>query len=539
MIQRARTVYGLLLAVWVLVGLWQGIEHTRVRRSARAALRNRAVDVSNTLGLVLRSQRRFGGIISRERLESALTPLIKPGEVDAIALLNDAGETVAAAGRGEDLPLRELMGNGEYWSDRTVALMNLVDLGTNLTAELEGAGPTIVIPRTNLIDRFNTNLFDRFNTNRPPQGGGPGRRGPDRIETGADTPAPGPAPEGRNPPQTGRLASPPPPDGADTNSAPPRPRGWGRFRPGPDGRGPSPRPFWMSEEEYKTAIQKQGVHSFVMLLSTQSVAAVIRQDLWLRSIILGLAGLCVAVFGWAWRNLARFSELEVRLVRAAELNTRLKEMNLAAAGLAHETRNPLNIIRGIAQMVSREPALAPEVQSKLGEIVTETDHVTAQLNEFINYSRPREVRRAAVPLAAAVNEVRRALSSDLEEKSIRLSVPENLPTIEADEQLLRQALFNLLLNAIQAVEAGTEIQVAVDRTGAAEVRLEVRDFGPGVSPEHRTEVFKPYFTTYPQGTGLGLAVVQQIVLAHGWEIACLPNEPRGAVFRISHVRLAV
>ncbi|HXI49867.1 MAG TPA: ATP-binding protein, partial [Candidatus Saccharimonadales bacterium] len=70
------------------------------------------------------------------------------------------------------------------------------------------------------------------------------------------------------------------------------------------------------------------------------------------------------------------------------------------------------------------------------------------------------------------------------------------------------------------------------------VALEIRDDGPGVAPEHRAEVFKPYFTTHQKGTGLGLAVVEQIVLAHGWEIECLANEPRGAVFRLSHLRPA-
>ena len=71
----------------------------------------------------------------------------------------------------------------------------------------------------------------------------------------------------------------------------------------------------------------------------------------------------------------------------------------------------------------------------------------------------------------------------------------------------------------------------------AEAWLEVRDNGPGVSPENRAEIFKPYFTTTQKGTGLGLAVVQQIVLAHGWEIECLAHEPRGAVFRLTHLHL--
>ena len=110
--------------------------------------------------------------------------------------------------------------------------------------------------------------------------------------------------------------------------------------------------------------------------------------------------------------------------------------------------------------------------------------------------------------------------------------------IEADERQLRQALFNLLINAIQAVERGGKIEVAGAKRSSSSAVLEIRDNGPGVPPEHRADIFKPYFTTNQKGTGLGLAVVQQIVMAHGWEIECLGNEPRGAIFRISHLRLA-
>jgi signal transduction histidine kinase len=228
----------------------------------------------------------------------------------------------------------------------------------------------------------------------------------------------------------------------------------------------------------------------------------------------------------------------VRLVRASELNARLKEMNLAAAGLAHETKNPLNIIRGLAQLLSKQAEASPELRRQSDGIIAQTDRVTAQLNEFINYSRPREVRRTSVDLNSVVSEVVRALGFDLEEKGVRLQVPPALPSVEADEQLLRQALFNLLLNATQAVGPGGDIQIGAERTSATEMCLDIRDNGPGVPPEQREEIFKPYFTTTERGTGLGLAVVHQIVLAHGWEIACLVNEPRGALFRLSHLRLA-
>jgi signal transduction histidine kinase len=210
-------------------------------------------------------------------------------------------------------------------------------------------------------------------------------------------------------------------------------------------------------------------------------------------------------------------------------------MNLAAAGLAHETRNPLNIIRGMAQMISKSDAPA-DTRDKSRAIVDETDKVTAQLNEFINYSRPREVRRAPIPLNAAVSEVVRALNYDIEEKKLRVEIGIEPLSIQADEQLLRQALFNLLLNAIQAVGPGGHIQFSAHRNGASDAYLEIRDDGPGVPPGQRNEIFKPYFTTHQKGTGLGLAVVSQIVLAHGWEIQCLANEPKGALFRISHLK---
>jgi signal transduction histidine kinase len=213
-------------------------------------------------------------------------------------------------------------------------------------------------------------------------------------------------------------------------------------------------------------------------------------------------------------------------------------MNLAAAGLAHETRNPLNIIRGLAQIISRQQEASAEVREKSRSILDEADRVTAQLNEFINYSRPREVRRTAVKLSAITNELARALGSDLEDKAMKLIVPTDLPTIEADEQLLRQMLFNLILNAIQAGERDGEIRVVAEKVSANEVEFDIRDNGPGVPADQRTEIFKPYVTNHPDGTGLGLAVVQQIATAHGWDIRCLANEPKGAIFRLTHVRLA-
>ncbi len=294
----------------------------------------------------------------------------------------------------------------------------------------------------------------------------------------------------------------------------------------------------MSETEFASLIQKQGIHSFVVVLSNNSYQEAAARDLWLRLLTSGFGAAAACGFGLAWRSVASSSELQIRLLRASEMNTHLREMNIAAAGLAHETRNPLNIIRGLAQIIAKQSDSTNEIRRKSSEITSEVDRVTAQLNEFINYSKPREVRRAPVHLEAVVADLTRALECDIEEKLVRLDSTCGNFKVEADEQLLRQTLFNLLLNAIQAVERGGEVSITAFRTGDSSVCVEIRDNGPGVPEEHRAEIFKPYFTTTQKGTGLGLAVVKQMVLAHGWDIQCLANEPRGALFKLSHIMLS-
>ncbi|HTQ50237.1 MAG TPA: ATP-binding protein [Candidatus Acidoferrales bacterium] len=507
-------IYSLLLGVWALVAIWQVEEHVHVRNEARAALVNRAKDISTTLGIVLRSQRRFGGVVSKERLEASLTELVKQEsiELNGIALLNAAGEMVASAGNGTDFQTRGAADEAERWDSQTVTLVNPVDLGANLTYDFEGTNPPIIMSREEFTNRLATNRFAM----PPPE---PSRE------------PPGSRPEdNQTNPLTAGGAMPPPPAGVGANHEPPRERNF-RFRLG--------RPPWMSEADYQALLQKQGVHSFVIVMSTKPVHALSRQDFWLRAIIVLLATISAAGIGLAWRNVSETSDLQIRLVRASELNSHLREMNLAAAGLAHETRNPLNIIRGMAQMLSKQTAVSPEdIREKSRAIVNETDKVTAQLNEFINYSRPREVRRSKIALNSAITEVVRTLAHDIDEKKLRVETGGDPVAIEADEQLLRQVLFNLLLNAIQAVGANGRIQISARRLSADEAVFEIRDDGPGVPPEHRQEIFKPYFTTNQKGTGLGLAVVQQIVLAHGWEIECLANEPKGALFRITHLKIA-
>lgn len=503
LIHRPQLVYGLLAVIWILVVGWQGVEHDRFKKSAQTALLNRSHDITTTLGLVIRSQRRFGGVVSQERIESALNELVKSGELSAVALLNATGEVVASAGPPIDFDNRNLPGQGAQWDYKSVMVVNLIDLGASVTQEGETNRPTIVLPR-----RESTGPRDDDRPPPPPPRMEPLTNRADGIELGrGETPG------------TNRF---------DRGDRGPRRGGGPRFG----------RPNGMDEAEFKALLERRGLHGVVVAMSTDAFRRACGEDLWMRWIIGSFAGVSVVGLGLAWRNLAKSSDLQMRLLRASEMNSHLKEMNLAAAGLAHETRNPLNIIRGLAQLISKQSEASTETRKRSREIIDETDRVTAQLNEFINYSRPREVRRAPVALGLVIGEVVRALGYDLEEKNIKLQFNDEPLTIEADEQLLRQSLFNLLLNAVQAVEPGGEIQIATGLSDGGEAFVEVRDNGPGVAPENRAEIFKPYFTTHQKGTGLGLAVVQQITLAHGWEIECVPNTPRGAIFRTTHLKLS-
>ena len=514
--RRSLFVYALLAGVWVLVVGWQIEEHHRVKEAARTDLRNRSNDIAKTVSAFIRGLR-FRGAVLQERLEPVLNELvnahtnelIKSSELMGIALLNAVGEPIALAGVPIDLEQKDLLQKGERWGRRGVTLVNPVDLGAALTSE-GATNPTVVLPPF------------RDLTNNAREGWPFPRHGPRPSET-----------ESTNSISSANTNE----GGSPTNTFSGREREGGRREPEGKPRRP-PWLRWMAEKDYQALLEERSLHGLVLMMSVESFQAATTHDFWLRSIIVILTSISVVGSGLAWGNLAKTSELQIRLVRASELNTHLKEMNLAAAGLAHETRNPLNIIRGLAQMISKREDAPPEIREKTRGIIDETDKVTAQLNEFINYSRPREIRRSPLVLSSVANEVVRALNYDVEEKRIRVEVKGEPLTIEADEQLLRQALFNLLLNAVQAVDGRGEIEVLALKDNATEAALEVRDNGPGVAPEQRAEIFKPYFTTQKSGTGLGLAVVQQIVLAHGWEIECLPNEPKGAVFRITHLKLA-
>ena len=198
LIRRSLLVYGLLGAGWVLVLGWQAEEHLRVKEAARTDLRNRSKDIANTLSALIRGMR-FRDAIPRERLEPVLNELIsgrtnelvKSSELISIDLLNAANESVAEAGRHIDLQREDFLQQGEHWGQRSVTLVNPVDLGASLSSE--GVTNTVIFPLSELTNRISEPGREFPRRGPPPPDG----MGPPNAPASLATNSPPPGREGR------------------------------------------------------------------------------------------------------------------------------------------------------------------------------------------------------------------------------------------------------------------------------------------------------------------------------------------------------
>jgi signal transduction histidine kinase len=218
--------------------------------------------------------------------------------------------------------------------------------------------------------------------------------------------------------------------------------------------------------------------------------------------------------------------------RALQQAGKLSELGELAAEIAHETLNPLAGARGMLQVLAR--GAAPEsLPDELRAIDRELRRVEEIVRRLVRYARPLEPHPRKVMLAdvaeAAVRSARGAPGT--QGREIRLTTAPGLEWL-LDPALLEQVLVNLLVNACEASSPGGLVELHV---GCAEdtLRLEVRDHGSGITLEQRERLFRPFFTTKPQGNGLGLAVSKNIVEEHGGSIEASSDPQAGTIFRVT------
>jgi signal transduction histidine kinase len=212
--------------------------------------------------------------------------------------------------------------------------------------------------------------------------------------------------------------------------------------------------------------------------------------------------------------------------------------NLAAigrtfAGVAHDIKAPLLAIGGFTRLVhKRLPADNPD-REKLDIVIREADRLETLLKEMLDLSRPLELHVSTADVRRLVESTLPLVEAEAKNRDVRIetSWDARLSSIACDQGRIRQALLNLLMNAVQASPEGERVDIRARRTGA-KAFIDIVDRGPGIPKEMRESIFLPFFTTKAEGTGLGLPIAAKIVQAHGGRLRALENLDKGTIFRI-------
>lgn len=223
---------------------------------------------------------------------------------------------------------------------------------------------------------------------------------------------------------------------------------------------------------------------------------------------------------WLRRKYALLSEKHARAEDALRRRDRLVAMGELASTVAHEVRNPLNAIAMSGQRLEREfleavpEASRPELRELLSVVSGESQRIDRIVRQFLDFARPPKLDPRLVDVAALVSGVADAARALAGARGVALeTAASEAGEATLDPDRLREALENLLRNAIEATPEGGRVALTT-KGDAGAVEVEVADTGPGIPAELLPRIFDLYFTTKPEGTGVGLAVTQQIVTAH-------------------------
>jgi len=269
------------------------------------------------------------------------------------------------------------------------------------------------------------------------------------------------------------------------------------------------------------------------------------RELCLRLLFLG-------VVGYLTNRLAESSRVEARKhqgaveqlaaanrsLQAAEAavrrSERLAALGQLSAGLAHEIRNPLGTIRASAEMLKKNISDQSPVASELaGFIATEVDRTNSLITRFLEFARPLELRLQEHELTDVLDRAVASLSRDgvARQVTVYKNYSPDVPPFAFDAELMERVIYNLLANAVQASPPDSAITIKT-RLAGGRVEISVIDRGSGIDPKHRESIFNPFFTTKPNGVGLGLAIVSMIVDQHGGKMAVESEVGKGSVFHI-------
>jgi nitrogen fixation/metabolism regulation signal transduction histidine kinase len=220
------------------------------------------------------------------------------------------------------------------------------------------------------------------------------------------------------------------------------------------------------------------------------------------------------------------------------LKKNLENLGEMSAGLAHEFKNALATLHGYAQLLQ---TLSQDEKSQTAAtaMLQEVRNLTEMVTSFLRFARPEELEMNYVSLSDIVLACAEELTPLLKEREVALLLDEDYPTVKADERMMRQALLNLIRNAIEAIDDEQTLRVVSvmcsqekEPGGKRWILLEIKDTGRGIPPQDLHKIFLPFFTTKTKGHGIGLALTHRVVTEHGGTLTAANAKDGGAVFTI-------
>jgi signal transduction histidine kinase len=207
----------------------------------------------------------------------------------------------------------------------------------------------------------------------------------------------------------------------------------------------------------------------------------------------------------------------LREERVTEAEAQLRRLQSVGAKVAHELKNPLTSIKGLCQLVARAPE-GPRTQERLTVVASEISRMETILSEYLSFSRPLEdLKPESLDLSAVSRDVLDVLGGRAEQAGVALELDGHATRAAGDPRRLKEALINLVANAIEATPNGGSVTLRL-RSSPSEVTLEVRDTGRGIAPDDLERLGTSFFTTRPGGTGLGVVLAQGVIAQHGGQL---------------------
>jgi two-component system sensor histidine kinase HydH len=198
----------------------------------------------------------------------------------------------------------------------------------------------------------------------------------------------------------------------------------------------------------------------------------------------------------------------------------LNSIGSLAAGVAHEIRNPLSSIKGFAVYFKERLSGNKDDQQTADIMIGEVERLNRVVSQLIEFARPLELKRQNVQIAELVQHAVKLIAADAQKKqiSIEIEAAAEIPPVEVDSDKIKQVFLNIFLNSLAALQDGGKLKIKLS-SRANNLEVIISDNGAGIEKMDLPRIYDPYFTSKPAGTGLGLAVVQKIMEAHGGNIS--------------------